>query len=78
MTGRRNHQRNHNEALHEYRIHAQIQRGERIHGSEAEWLDEVGPAMAAGLRMDALTRHSGGRQGQPLVGPHSARRKHRE
>lgn len=77
MTGRHNHPPTHNEALHEYRIHAQIQRGEKIVGPEAKWLDNVGPAMAAGLQMDALTRHSGGRQGRPRTGSHSARRKHR-
>ena len=75
MTGRHNHGRTHDEKLHEYRLHEQIQRGEKIVGTEAHWLDNTGPAMAAGRQSDALTRHSGGRQGRQPKGPHAARRK---
>lgn len=64
MTGRKNHERTRNEALHEYRIHEQVQRGEKIAGTAAGWLDHVGPAAAAGRQGDAITRHSGGRQAE--------------
>lgn len=73
MTGRKNHTRSHNEALHEYRVHEHVERGEKLTGTEAEWLDRRGPAAAASRRQDALTRHSGGRQGQLRRGAHFAR-----
>jgi hypothetical protein len=40
----------------------QIERGEKVVGAQAEWLDRVGPAAAAGRRAGALTRHSHVRQ----------------
>jgi hypothetical protein len=43
-------------------MHEQIERGEKIVGTEAEWLDRRGPAAAAGRRRDAITRHSHVRQ----------------
>jgi hypothetical protein len=57
MPGRRNHARTHNEALAEYRLHEQIERGEKVSGPEAGWLDRRGPAAHAGDSSDALTRH---------------------
>src|SRR5438552_10211898 len=58
MTGRKNHARTHDEALHEYRMHEQVERGEKVAGTEADWLDRRGPAARAGQRADAITRHS--------------------
>ena len=75
MTGRHNHARTHEERLHEYRLHEQIQRGEKIVGTNGEWLEDIGPAMAAGRQTDALTRHTGGQRGRSRTGPHAARRK---
>ena len=46
------------EALREYRMHEKIERGEKITGHEAEWLDRRGTAANAGKRGDAITRHS--------------------
>lgn len=57
MTGRHNHPRTHNEALHEYRMREQIQRGETILGMEASWLDRIGPVATAARQRDAITRH---------------------
>ena len=62
MTGRRNHARTRDEQLAEYRMREQIERGEKVVGAQAEWLDRVGPAAAAGRRAGALTRHSHVRQ----------------
>lgn len=75
MTGRKNRARSDNEALHEYRLHEQIERGEKLVGSDAEWLDRRGPAASAGRRRDALTRHAGGRHGSgsPRGGAHLSR-----
>lgn len=46
------------EALREYRMREKIERGEKVSGNEAEWLDRRGTAANAGRRGDALTRHS--------------------
>ena len=62
MTGRKNHARTNDERLAEYRTREQIERGEKLVGTQAEWLDRFGPAAAAGLRRDAITRHSHVRQ----------------
>lgn len=62
MTGRKNHARTSDEALAEYRMREQVERGEKVVGVEAEWLDRRGPAAAAGRRGDALARHSHVRQ----------------
>jgi hypothetical protein len=58
MTGRKNHARTNDEKLAEYRMREQIERGEKVAGTQAEWLDRLGPAAAAGRHRDALTRHS--------------------
>lgn len=62
MTGRRNHARTDDEALAEHRMHEQIERGEKVVGTQAEWLDRRGPAAHAGRRRDAASRHSHVRQ----------------
>jgi len=58
MTGRRNHPRTHDEKLAEYRMRERVERGEKLVGSDAEWLDRLGPAAHAGTQRDAATRHS--------------------
>ena len=46
------------EALREYRMREKIERGDKVSGDEAEWLDRRGTAANAGKREDAITRHS--------------------
>ena len=63
MGGRRKPRPTDDEALAEYRMRERIERGEKVAGQEAGWLDRRGPAANAALRADAQTRHSHVRQG---------------
>lgn len=59
MPGRKNRkQRSDDAALLEYRLKERIERGEKVVGEEAEWLDRRGTAANAALRGDADSRHS--------------------
>ena len=56
MSARKNLRLTDREALHEYRTRERIERGEKVAGTEAEWLDRRGTAANAELRMDAEWR----------------------
>ena len=56
MSGRSNRRPTPNEALHEYRLRERIERGEKVVGMEADWLDRRGTAANAELRTDADSR----------------------
>lgn len=58
MPGRKLRPPTDDEALREYRMRESIERGEKLRGPEADWLDRRGTAANAGRRADALTRHS--------------------
>lgn len=45
------------EAYHEYRLRERIERGEKLTGSEADWLDRYGTAARIARRDDAERRH---------------------
>lgn len=62
MTGRKNHPRTNDEKQAESRMREQIERGEKVVGDEASWLDRRGLAARAGQRSDAARRHSHVRQ----------------
>lgn len=56
MSGRSNRRPTDREALHEYRLRERIERGEKVAGTEADWLDRRGTAANAELRTDAEWR----------------------
>jgi hypothetical protein len=58
MPGRKKRLPTDDEALREYRMREKIERGEKLSGEEADWLDRRGTAANAARRSDALTRHS--------------------
>lgn len=62
MPGRRNRPPTDDEKLAEHRTHERIERGEKMAGEDAEWLDRRGTAAHAGTRRDADKRHSHVRQ----------------
>lgn len=57
MPGRKNPKHRDDAAISEYRMNERIQRGEKVVGTEAEWLDRRGTAANAGRRGDAESRH---------------------
>lgn len=58
MPGRKIRRPTGDEALRDYRMREKIERGEKVSGHEAEWLDRRGTAANAGRRSDALARQS--------------------
>ena len=58
MPGRKNPKATDDQALAEYRMLQQTERGEKVVGEDAEWLDRRGTAANAGRRADAESRHS--------------------
>lgn len=58
MTARKQRRASDAEALHEYVMRERIERGEKVSGSMADWLDRRGTAANAGRRADASTRRA--------------------
>lgn len=58
MPGRKQpHDPNDTEAYHEYRLRERIERGEKVTGAEADWLDRRGAPARVARRDDAQRRH---------------------